>query len=116
MRVSMSESADGIVQAADQCFRGVKEGILSDRRVKLYLEDGRNVLLTGPRRTYDLITIEVTSIWFAGSTNLYSKEFYDLARKRLGPGGVLQQWVQLHHISPERLLRFWQLPAARSLT
>ncbi len=29
---------------------------------------------------------------------LYSAEFYDLCRKRLSESGVLQQWVQLHHI------------------
>lgn len=102
-KIDVAEFAAGIVQAADQCYGRLNEGILSDPRVKLYLEDGRNVLLTGPHRTYDLITIEITSIWFAGATNLYSKEFYDLARKRLRPDGVLQQWVQLHHISPREI-------------
>jgi len=61
------------------------------------------VLLTDPSRRYDLITIEVTSIWFAGATNLYSREFYELAHSRLRPGGVLQQWVQLHHIGPREI-------------
>src|SRR5207253_7967493 len=66
--------------------------------VHLHLEDGRNVLLTDPAR-YDLITLEITSIWYAGTTNLYSREFYELADRRMNPDGVLQQWVQLHHIS-----------------
>jgi spermidine synthase len=47
---------------------------------------------------YDLITIELSSVWFAGSSNLYSKEFYELTKSRLAKDGVLQQWVQLHHI------------------
>src|SRR4029079_6374928 len=45
-----------------------------------------------------LISMELSSIWFAGASNLYSREFYDLVRKRLRPGGVFQQWVQLHHV------------------
>jgi spermidine synthase len=69
----------------------------------LFLEDGRNVLLSNRQRTYDLITIEITSVWFAGATNLYSQEFYELARKRLKPDGVLQQWIQLHHIGPNEV-------------
>jgi spermidine synthase len=102
-QIDVAEFAPGIVEAADRCFRDLNERVLSNPRVKIYLEDGRNVLLTRPRQTYDLITIEITSIWFAGATNLYSREFYELARKRLNPGGVLQQWVQLHHISPREI-------------
>src|SRR5690606_38936092 len=29
---------------------------------------------------------------------LYSAEFYELCKQRLADGGILQQWVQLHHI------------------
>jgi spermidine synthase len=47
--------------------------------------------------------VEITSVWFAGATNLYSKEFYQLAKSRLQPGGALQQWVQLHHIGPREV-------------
>jgi spermidine synthase len=73
--------------------------VLRDPSVRLVLEDGRNVLLTNRARRYDLIATEITSIWFAGATNVYSIEFYELAKQRLAPGGVLLQWVQLHHIS-----------------
>ena len=76
---------------------------MDDPHTRMFLEDGRNVLLTSREPAYDLITIEVTNVWFAGSTNLYSKEFYELARKRLRPDGVLQQWVQLHHIGPHEV-------------
>ena len=109
-RIDVAEFSDGIVRAADQCFRGLNESILSDPRVRLHLEDGRNVLLTDRSRTYDLITIEITSIWFAGATNLYSKEFYGLAQKRLKPDGVLQQWVQLHHIGPREIASILATP------
>src|SRR6185503_775029 len=46
---------------------------------------------------------ELTSVWFAGASSLYSHEFYALAKARLAPGGVLQQWVQLHHIRRREL-------------
>jgi spermidine synthase len=98
--IDIAEFAPGIVAAARQSFARLNEGILDDPHTRLFLEDGRNVLLSNRQRTYDLITIEVTSVWFAGATNLYSQEFYELARKRLKPDGVLQQWVQLHHIGP----------------
>ncbi|MGD0499569.1 MAG: hypothetical protein ABSC23_14155 [Bryobacteraceae bacterium] len=101
--IDIAEFAPGIVAAARQSFASLNEGILDDPHTRLFLEDGRNVLLTGRQRAYDLITIEITSIWFAGATNLYSQEFYELARKRLKPDGVLQQWIQLHHIGPHEV-------------
>lgn len=65
-------------------------------QLSLHMEDGRNSLLRS-RKKYDLITIEISSVWFAGATNLYSREFYETAHDRLAPEGVLQQWVQFHH-------------------
>jgi spermidine synthase len=101
--IDVAEFSPGIVRAAAECFGGLNEHILSAPGVHLLMEDGRNVLLADARTRYDLITIEITSVWFAGATNLYSKEFYELARRRLRTGGVLQQWVQFHHMSPREL-------------
>ena len=96
-RVDIAEYSPGIVDAARKLFQKVNEGVLDQPRTHLYLEDGRNVLLTTSAK-YDLVTIEITSIWFAGITNVYSKEFYELAASHMTSDGVLQQWVQLHHI------------------
>jgi spermidine synthase len=101
--IDVAEFAPGIVAAARQSFAHLNEGVLDNPRVHLILEDGRNVLLTRRQPTYDLITIEITNVWFAGATNLYSREFYELARKRLQPDGVFQQWIQLHHIGPQEV-------------
>jgi spermidine synthase len=96
--VDVAEFAPGIVEAAATYFAHLNHGVLADPSVRLVLEDGRNVLLTAQARAYDLITTEITSIWFAGATNVYAKEFYELAKRRMMPGAVLQQWVQLHTI------------------
>lgn len=101
--IDVAEFSPGIVRAAAQQFAGLNGRVLSDPRVRLHLEDGRNVLLTDSHRLYDLITIEITSVWFAGATNVYSQEFYELAKQRLKPDGIFQQWVQLHHISPREI-------------
>lgn len=95
--IEVAEISPSIVHAAEVFFSGPNRGSLKDPRVELLLNDGRNVLLLS-REPYDLITIELTSVWFAGAANLYSREFYELCRERLRPRGVLQQWVQLHHI------------------
>jgi len=101
--VEVAEISPGIVDAAEAWFEPVHHGVLSRPGVSLELEDGRNHLLRSPGG-YDLVTIELNSVWFSGATSLYSREFYRLVRERLAPGGVLVQWIQLHHIAPEEVL------------
>ena len=101
--VDIAEYAPGIVGAAATYFAHLNHHVLLDPSVRLVLEDGRNLLLTDRTRTYDLITTEITSIWFAGATNVYAREFYELARQRMAPGAVLQQWVQVHHIGHDEI-------------
>ncbi|APR81379.1 Spermidine synthase [Minicystis rosea] len=100
--VDVAEISPSIVEASRRYFGPQTLGALDDPRVRLDLNDGRNVLLVAAE-PYDLVTIELTSVWFAGASSLYSREFYDLVRSRLAPGGVLQQWVQLHHIRRREL-------------
>jgi len=96
-RVRVAEIAPGVLEAARTQFAHLNHGVLDAPNVRVDVEDGRNVLLLD-RTSYDLITMEISSIWFADATNLYSREFYRLAHARLKPGGVMQQWIQLHHI------------------
>ncbi len=96
--IDVVEISQSIVNAARQYFGDVNHHALDDPRVRLVVADGRNHLMLTEQR-YDLITIELSSIWFAGASSLYNAEFYDVVAERLAPGGVLQQWVQLHHVT-----------------
>jgi spermidine synthase len=102
--IDVAELSPAIVHAARLWFTDVNGGVLDrDPRVRVHVTDGRNFLLLSPD-SYDLITIEITSIWINGEADLYNREFYELCRRRLGPAGVLQQWVQLHHMRRQDLL------------
>ncbi len=98
-RIEIAEISPAIAEAASTYFGDVNHHVLSDPRVDLVFADGRNHLMLTEQR-YDLISIELSSIWFAGAASLYSSEFYDLVVDHLSEGGILQQWVQLHHITP----------------
>lgn len=101
-RVDVAEIAPGIVAAARDWFPHVNGRVLAQPNVRTMIEDGRNVLQLHDRQ-YDLITMEITSMWFAGATNLYSRDFYAAAAARLKPHGVMQQWLQLHHLTVAEL-------------
>ena len=101
-RIDVAEISPAIVEASRKYYGDQAFHAFDDRRVRLLLNDGRNVLLVATE-PYDLVTIELTSVWFAGAASLYSHEFYELVKSRLTEGGVLQQWVQLHHIRRREL-------------
>lgn len=100
--IDVAEISPSIVKAARTYFGSIGAGALDDPRVSLHIADGRNHLLLAESR-YDLIGIELTSVWFAGASSLYSREFYQLVKARLAEDGILQQWIQLHHIYPRDL-------------
>lgn len=100
--VDLVELSPAHLAAARTEFAPINVHLLDRPNVSVHVEDGRNFLLRS-RQRYDAIQIELTSVWFAGATNLYSREFYALARAHLSPGGVLAQWIQLHHLTPREL-------------
>ena len=63
-------------------------------RVHKVAADGRHYLL-GTHNSFDVITLEPPPPQDAGIVNLYTEEFYRLAKRRLRPGGMLAQWVPL---------------------
>jgi spermidine synthase len=91
-RRSCVELLPEVVQAADR-FRG-NFGVAHDDRVEIRLADGRHELLRSAE-SWDLITLEPPPPSAAGVVNLYSREFYELARRRLAPGGMVAQWWPL---------------------
>jgi hypothetical protein len=45
---------------------------------------------------YDMIVLEPLQSWTAGTTNLYTREFYEEAQRLLNPGGVVAQWIPFY--------------------
>ena len=74
--------------------------MLADPRVHAVVEDGRQYLLRHPEARFDVITLEPPPPPSAGVANLYSRDFYHLARQRLTPGGVMAQWIPIATQTP----------------
>ena len=65
---------------------------LADPRVHLHENDARSALLLSGLR-FDAIVAQASHPWTAGASHLYTKEFFELVRSRLAPGGVFVQWM-----------------------
>lgn len=96
-QVDVLEISPEVVEASS-FFARENDDALSDPRARLIVGDGRSHLLLS-RRTYDVIISEPSNPWMAGVATLFTREFFDAARQRLAPGGLLCQWAHTYDIS-----------------
>jgi spermidine synthase len=67
--------------------------VLASPLAHVVIDDGRRYLERMPQQ-YDAIIIDPPPpVPAAGSSLLYSRDFYEVAKQRLRPGGILQQWL-----------------------
>ncbi len=68
------------------------EALMKHQRGDIVIDDGRRYLQRTSKR-FDVITIDPPPpVQAAGSSLLYSTEFYRLVKSRLKKGGIVQQW------------------------
>jgi hypothetical protein len=87
-----------VLGLAPQFGRALGGNPLRDPRVRVFVDDGRHHLIVRDQR-YDVITAEPPPPNHAGVVNLYSRELYRLAARRLAPGGVITQWLPVFELS-----------------
>ncbi len=90
------------VVRASAYFTQANGDVLKDPKVRLLIEDGRNLLLT-EAKTYDVIVSEPSNPWQTGNANLFTLDFYQLAARRLAADGIFCQWLGLYDITTENL-------------
>ena len=93
-----AELEPAVVEGA-RFFKKYNYDVHNDRRTKIHVTDGRNFLLATDQK-FDVIISEPSNPWMAGIANLFTKEFYELAKSRLAKDGVMCQWLQVYRIFP----------------
>jgi spermidine synthase len=86
-----------VVKACRLFFTPWNNHCLQDPRTRLIVQDGRNHLALTHEK-YDVIISEPSNPWMAGLANLYSLEFFRLARKHLNKNGIFAQWIQSYEM------------------
>jgi spermidine synthase len=70
-----------------------------DPRVKIVMDDGRR-FVARRGEPFEVIVLEPLLPDTPAAYPFYTLEFYQLARQRLTPGGVLAQWIPIHATEP----------------
>jgi spermidine synthase len=69
--------------------------VVRNPKVHVQIDDARHYLLTS-RRKFDAITSDPFDPWVKGAATLYTKEFFQVIKDHLNPGGVVTVFVQLY--------------------
>ena len=96
-RIVICEIEPRVVGAAQQ-FSKENFSVLSDPRVEIVFDDARHFLAT-TREKFDVITSDPIHPWVRGNSILFSREYYEIVKARLNPGGIATQWVPLYETS-----------------
>jgi spermidine synthase len=74
--------------------------VVKDPRVEIVYDDARRFVLTSKEK-FDIITSDPIHPWVKGSASLYTREYFELVKRHLKPGGLVTQWVPLYESTPE---------------
>jgi spermidine synthase len=80
-------------------FADLNGPLAKDPRFRIVFRDGRNHLLRSALR-YDVIVSEPSNPWISGVSNLFTEDFYAIARDRLAEGGIFGQWFHYYNLEP----------------
>jgi spermidine synthase len=94
-RIVICEIEPLIPQVVARYFSAENNDVLHDPRVQVVYDDARHYILSTNEK-FDIITSDPIHPWVKGSAALYTREYFELVRNHLNPGGVVSQWVPLY--------------------
>ncbi|HPC82590.1 MAG TPA: fused MFS/spermidine synthase [Thermoanaerobaculaceae bacterium] len=111
-RIDIAEISPEVLAVSDRVFGDVNFGVLRDPRVRVLLNDGRNVLLASSQQ-WDAILSDSIHPVFAGNSTLYTREYFQMCRDHLTPDGVVSMWLPMYSLSEASFLgilrAFWEV-------
>ena len=99
-RIVICEMEPLIPPTATRYFGPQNYFVVNDPRTQIIYDDARHFVLTTTEK-FDIITSDPIHPWVKGSATLYSKEYFELVKQHLNPGGVITQWVPLYESDPQ---------------
>jgi len=89
-----------VPQVVSKLFGEHNFHVVDNPKVHVRIDDARHYLLTTNER-FDAITSDPLDPWVKGAAMLYTREFFELVKARLNPGGNVTLFVQLYESNME---------------
>lgn len=98
--INICELEPIIPPASDEFFGKENNHVLHDPRTRVIYDDARHYI-SAAQEKFDVITTDPIHPWVKGTSTLYSREYYELVKSHLNPGGVVAQWLPLYESDRE---------------
>ncbi|HKW00923.1 MAG TPA: fused MFS/spermidine synthase [Vicinamibacterales bacterium] len=93
--VTIAEIEPLVPASVDKYFAAHNYNVVENPKVTVHIDDARHFLLT-TKEKFDAVTSDPLDPWVKGAATLYTKEFFDVVKQHLNPGGVVTLFVQLY--------------------
>ncbi|MFZ3315700.1 spermidine synthase [Mycobacterium sp.] len=94
-KIAICELEPLVPAAAAKYFHNENYDVKNDPRTRIHYDDARHFILTSKDK-FDVITSDPIHPWVKGTSSLYSKQYFELVKEHLNPGGIVTQWVPLY--------------------
>ncbi|HJT86205.1 MAG TPA: hypothetical protein VJ732_00070 [Bryobacteraceae bacterium] len=98
--ITICELESLVPPASTEFFGKQNYRVMYDPRTRIVYDDARHYIFT-TRNKYDVITTDPIHPWVKGTSTLYSREYYELVKSHLNPGGVVAQWLPIYDSDTE---------------
>jgi spermidine synthase len=88
-----------VPKVVSRYFSKYNFAVVDNPKVHVRIDDARHFVLTTDQK-FDAVTSDPFDPWVRGAATLYTREFFELVKKHLNPGGVVTLFVQLYESSP----------------
>src|SRR6185312_13945781 len=84
-----------VPKVVSKYFGAHNYNVVTNPKVHVQIDDARHYILTTDQK-FDAVTSDPLDPWVKGAATLYTKEFFDVVKDHLNPGGVVTLFVQLY--------------------
>ncbi|HVT02475.1 MAG TPA: fused MFS/spermidine synthase [Thermoanaerobaculia bacterium] len=101
--IRIAEISPEVLDVSDHWLRTVNHGVLENPRVHAEINDGRNFVMASPRQ-FDVLLSDSIHPRYAGNGSLYTRDYFELCRKRLAPDGVISMWLPMYSLTTRNFM------------
>jgi spermidine synthase len=94
-RLTIAEIEPLVPKVVAPFFGAFNDHVVDNPKVHVEVDDARHFLTT-TKQKFDAITSDPFDPWVKGAANLYTREFWELAKRHLNTGGAVTVFVQLY--------------------
>ncbi len=96
-QIKVADICPELLDAA-HIFADYNNNIIHHQKFHFIPEDGRSFLLRTPEK-FDIITSN--AVHSRLNANLYTREFYEICKEKINPGGIVTQWVPTNWLTDD---------------